>query len=120
MFFHPPEMYIQLMKMLQQRSKRRALGHLGKGIHILREALAAVAVLAVGAGDVGVGVVDIARKEYASMHLAPVGTHLLAVLAAGIEIGDLIGTKHVVHIFGQLGLKRGHHGEFLTNKNFGE
>ena len=54
------------------------------------------------------------------MHLAPVGTHLLAVLAAGIKVGDLIGTEHVVHIFGQLGLQRGHNGKLLADKNLGK
>ena len=40
MLLHPTEMDIQLMQMLQQGSKGRALGHLGKGIDILGEALA--------------------------------------------------------------------------------
>ena len=120
MFLHPTEMHIQLMQMLQKRSKRRSLGHLGKGIHILWEALTAIAVLAVGTRDIGVRVVDIARKQHARMHLAPVGTHLLAVFAASVEIGDLVSTKHVVHVLGQLGLQRGHHGELLADKDLGE
>ena len=66
------------------------------------------------------GVVDVAGEEDAGMHLAPVGSHLLAVLAAGVEVSDLIGTEHVVHIFGQLGLKRSHHGELLTHEDLGE
>lgn len=40
-------MDFELVKMLQQRSKRRALCHLGKGVDIIREALAAKTDLAV-------------------------------------------------------------------------
>ena len=71
MFLHPTEMHIQLMQMLQQRSKRRAFRHLGKGVHVLGEALATIAELAVGAGDIGVGIVDVAGEEDASMHFTP-------------------------------------------------
>ena len=48
------------MQMLQQGAQRRTLGHLGEGVDILGEALAAVAQLAVGAGHVGMRVVDVA------------------------------------------------------------
>ena len=51
------------MQVLKQGAQRGALGHLGEGVHILGEALAAVAQLAVGAGHVGVRVVDVARKQ---------------------------------------------------------
>ena len=71
MLLHPSEMHIQLVEMLQQRSERRALGHLSEGVHVLGEALAAIAVLAVGAGDIGVGIVDVAGEEDASMHFTP-------------------------------------------------
>ena len=54
------------------------------------------------------------------MYLAPVGSHLLAVLAAGVEVGNLVCTEHVVHVLGELGLKRGHHGELFAHKNLGE
>ena len=120
MFLHPTEMNVQLMQMLQQRSERSAFGHLGEGINILREAFATVAELAIGTRDVGVGVVDVAREEDTGMHLAPVGTHLLAILAAGVEVGHLVGSEHIVHIFGQLGLKRGHHRELLADKDLGK
>ena len=60
MLLHPTEMYIQLVEMLQQRSERRAFRHLGKGVHILGEALAAIAKLAVWSRDVCMRVVDIA------------------------------------------------------------
>ena len=54
------------------------------------------------------------------MHLAPVGPHLLAVLAAGVEISDLISSEHVVHVLGELGLKRGHDGELLADEDLGQ
>ena len=77
------------MQMLQERSQRRALSHLSKGVDfvftalarhservlsalalrsvdILGEALAAIAVFAVRIGDVGVGVVDVARMYLVS------------------------------------------------------
>ena len=108
------------MQMLQQGAQGGALGHLGEGVHILGEALAAVAQLAVGAGHVGVRVVDVARKQYARVHLAPVGSHLLAVFAAGVEVGDLVGAKHVVHILGELGLEGRHHRELLAHEYLGK
>ena len=120
MLLHPTEMHIQLMQVLNQGAQGGALGHLGEGVHILGEALAAVAQLAVGAGHVGVRVVDVARKQYARVHLAPVGSHLLAVFAAGVEVGDLVGAKHVVHILGELGLEGRHHRELLADKNLGQ
>ena len=85
MLLHPTEMHIQLMQMLQQRAERRAFRHLGKGVHVFWEALAAIAELAVRTRDIGMRVVDITRKQNARMHLAPVGTHLLAVLATGFS-----------------------------------
>ena len=113
-------MHIQLVQVLQQGAKGRALGHLGKGVDVLGEALATVTELAIRTGDVGVGVVDIAREEDTSVHLAPVTTHLLTVLAAGVEVGHLIGSEHIVHILGQFGLQRSHHGELLTHEDFCE
>ena len=108
------------MQVFQQGSKGCTLGHLGEGIDILGEALAAISKFAIGTGDIGMGVIDIAGKQDTSMHLAPVGSHLLAILAAGVEVGHLIGTKDVVHILGQLGFQRGHHRELLTHENLGE
>ena len=120
MFLHSPEMHIQLVQVLQQGAKGRALGHLGEGVDILGEALATIAELAVGAGDVGVGVVDVAGEKDAGVHLTPVGSHLLAILATGVEVGYLVGSEHVVHILGQFGLQRGHHGELLAHEDIGE
>ena len=120
MLFYATEMDIQFMEVLQECSKRCTLSHLSKGIDILGEALAAIAELTIGTGDIGVGVVDIAGQEHAGMDLAPVTAHLLAVLAAGIEIGDLIGAEDIVHILGQLCFQRGHDGELLADEDLGE
>lgn len=35
------------------------------------------------------------------MYLAPVGSHLLAVLSAGVEAGYLVGSEDVVHVLGE-------------------
>ena len=83
MLLKSTEVDIQFMEMLQKRSKGSACSHLSKGVDILGEALATISELAVRTGDVGVGVVDIARQQHAGMHLAPVSTHLLAVFVAG-------------------------------------
>ena len=80
------EMYVEFVEVLQERAKGGAFGHFGKGVDILREAFAAIAELAIRSGDKGVCVVDIAGEEYAGVHFAPVGTHLLAVFLAGVEI----------------------------------
>ena len=120
MLLHSPEMHIQLVQVFQQGAEGCTLGHLGEGVDVLGEALATVAELAVGTGDVGVGVVDVAGEEDAGMYLAPVGSHLLAVLAASVEVGHLIGSEHIVHILGQFGLQRSHHGELLTHEDFCE
>ena len=116
MFLDPAEMHIQLVQVLQQGTKRSALGHLCKCVDILWKTLTTVTELAVRAGDVCVGIVDIAGEEDASMYLAPVGAHLIAVLATGVEVGHLIGSEHVVHVLGQLGLKRCHHSELFADK----
>ena len=65
-------------------------------------------------------VVDIAREKDAGVHLAPVGTHLLAILAASVEVGHLVGSEHVVHILGEFGLQRGHDGKLFTYEDLCE
>ena len=120
MLLHPPEMDIELMEMLQECSERGAFGHLGECIDILGETFATIAELAVGAGDVGMGVVDITGEKDPGMDFAPIGTHLLAVFATGVEVGDLIGAEHIVHVLGQFCLQRGHDGELLAHENPGE
>ena len=52
-------MNVEFVEGLQQSAEGCAFGHLGEGVHVLRETLAAVAQFAVGAGYIGVGVVDI-------------------------------------------------------------
>ena len=113
-------MNIQFMKVLKERSERCSLGHLSKCIHILREALATIAELAIRTRDIGVGVVDVAGEEHAGVYLAPVATHLLAVLAAGVEVGDFVGSEDVVHVLGELGFEGGHDGELLAHEDLGE
>ena len=54
------------------------------------------------------------------MYFTPVSTHLLAVFAAGVEVGDLVGSKNIVHILGEFCLQRCHHSEFLAHENLGE
>ena len=113
-------MHIQFVQVLQQGSKRRTLGHLGKGINILWEALTTVAELSVRARDVGVGVIDVAGEEDAGMNLAPVSSHLLTVLTAGVEVGHLVGTKHIVHVLGEFCLQGSHNSELLAHKDLGK
>ena len=120
MLLFPTKMHVQLMQMLQKSSKWRAFGHLCEGVHVLGEALAAIAILAIGPWHVGVGIVDISRKKHACMHCAPVGTHLFAIFTAGVEVGDFISTKYIVHVFGQLCLQWGHDGKLLANKDLGK
>ena len=71
MFFNTPEMDIQFMQKFQKCAQRCAFRHLGEGVDVLGEALATIAELAVGAGDIGVGIVDVAGEEDASMHFTP-------------------------------------------------
>lgn len=120
MLLKPSEMYIQLMQVLKESSERCALGHHGEGINILWEALASIAELAVRTWDIGVGVVDVAGEEHTGVYLAPVASHLLAVLTAGVEVGYLIGTEDVVHVLGELGFEWGHDGELLAHEDAGE
>lgn len=120
MLFKSTEMNIQFMKMLKESTQRCALGHHGEGVDILREALATIAELAIRTRDVGVGVVDVAREEHAGVYLAPVATHLLAVLAASVEVGYLVGSEDVVHVLGELGFEWSHDGELLAHEDAGE
>ena len=120
MLLKSAEMNVELMERLKESAERSALGHHGEGINILWEALATIAELAVRTRDVGVGVVYVAGEEHASMHFAPVATHLLAILAASIEVGYLVGSEDVVHVLGELGFEGTHDGEFLAYEDLGE
>ena len=87
MLLHSPEMHIQLVQVLQQGAEGCTFGHLGEGVDILGEALATVAELAVGAEDVGVGVVDVAGEEDAvAFHQGDDVVHVQLVVA-GVEAG---------------------------------
>ena len=120
MLFKSTEMNIQFMKVLKERSERCSLGHLSKCIHILRKALATITELTVRSRNIGMGVIDVAGKQHTSMHLAPVTTHLLAILTASIEVSHLVCTKHIVHILGELRLQWRHYSKLLADKNFSE
>lgn len=119
-FFYTTEVDIEFVEVLKERAEGGALGHFCKSVYILGEALTTVAKLAVRTGNVGVGIVDITGEQYARMNLAPVGTHLLAILAASVEVGHFVGTEYVVHVLSEFGFKRRHNGEFLANKDLGE
>ena len=93
------------------------LGQLGEGIHVLRETFSSVAELAVGARDIGVGVVDVAGEEAARVDLRPVGAHLLAVFADRIEVGHLVGAEDIVRVLRDFGLERRHHRELLARED---
>lgn len=120
MLLKSTEMNIEFMQWFKQLAERCALGHHGEGVDILREALATIAELAIRTGDVGVGVVDVAGEEHAGVYLAPVTSHLLAVLTAGVEVGYLVGSEDVVHVLGELGFEGGHDGELLAHEDLGE
>ena len=120
MLLKSTEVNIQFMQRFKQLAERGACGHLGEGIDILWEALAAIAELAIRTWDVGVGVVDVAREEHAGVYLAPIASHLLAVLTAGVEVGDLVGSEDVVHVLGELGFEGSHDGELLAHEDLGE
>ena len=72
MLLYSPKMDIQLVQVLQQGSKGRSLGHLGKGVDILGEALAAITKLTIWTRNVSMGIIDITREQNTCMHLAPV------------------------------------------------
>ena len=54
------------------------------------------------------------------MYLAPVASHLLAVLTASVEVGYLVGSEDVVHVLGELGFEGSHDGELLAHEDAGE
>ena len=120
MLLKSTDVHIKFMKMFKESTERSALGHHGEGVDILWEALATIAEFAIWAWDIGVGVVDVAREEHAGVYLAPVASHLLAVLTAGIEVGYLVSSEDVVHVLGELGFEGTHDGELLAHEDLGE
>ena len=105
MLLESTEVNVEFVEVLKESTERCTLGHLGEGIDILREALATITELAIRTGDKGVGVVDVAGEEHAGVYLAPVASHLLAVLSASVEVGYLVGSEDVVHVLGELGFE---------------
>ena len=120
MLLKSSEMYIELMEWFKQLAERCTLGHHGEGIDILREALATIAEFAIWTWNVGVGVVDVAREEHAGVYLAPVATHLLAVLTASVEVCYLVGSEDAMHVLGEFGFEGSHDGELLAHEDTGE
>ena len=117
MLLKAPEMDVEFVERGEQGAERRARRQLREGVHVLREALAAVAALAVRTGDVGVRVVDVARQQAARVDLRPIGTHLFAILLHRVEVGHLVRAEDVVRILRDLRLKGGHHREPLAGED---
>lgn len=61
MLLLPSEMDIELMEMPQKGTEGGAFSHFGKGVDILRKALATIPKLPIGPGNVRVGVIDVTR-----------------------------------------------------------
>lgn len=108
------------MKGSNEATKREVFGEGGEGVDVFREAFAAVTVFPVGAGNLGVHVVDVAGKEDAGVDGLVVATVAAAVVGDGVEIGDLEGAEDVVGVFGDLGLEGGHAAEPLADENLAE
>ena len=107
-------MNVERVKRGEERAERGALGQDREGVHVLRKALAAVAELAVWAGDEGVHVVDVAGEEHALMDPRPIRPHPLAVVVDRVEVGHLVRTEHVVRVLRDLRFKRRHRRERLA------
>ena len=117
MLLKAPEMDVEFVERGEQGAERRARRQLREGVHVLREALAAVTALAVRPRNVGVRVVDVARQQAARVDLRPVRAHLLAVLLHGVEVRHLVRAEDVVRILCDLRLKGGHHREPLAGED---
>lgn len=113
-------MNIEIMEWGEKSAEGVVFSELREGIDVFREALASVATLAIGAGHVGVGVVDVAGEEAARVDLRPIRTHLFAVLLHRIEVCHLIRTEDIVGILRDLRLERGHDRELLRGEDLDE
>ena len=60
MLFKSAEMNIQFMQVFKKSTERSACGHLCESIHILREALATIAELAIRTRNISMCVVNVA------------------------------------------------------------
>lgn len=117
MLLKAPEMDVEFVERGEQGAERRARRQLREGVHVLREALAAVTALAVRPRNVGVRVVDVARQQAARVDLRPIGTHLFAILLHRVEVGHLVRAEDVVRILRDLRLKGGHHRKPLAGED---
>ena len=106
MLFEAAEVDVELVERREECTEGGTLRHLCEGVDVLREAFAAVAALPVGAGHVGVRVVDVAREQHARVDLRPVAAHFLHVLLRRVEVRDLVGAEHVVDVLRELGFER--------------
>ena len=120
MLFYSTEVNIQFMEVLKKSAERCTFGHFSKSIDILREALATISELTIRTRHIGVGVVDITRKEHTSVDFAPIAAHLLAILTASIKVSHLVCPKHIVHVFGEFCLQWSHHSKLLAYEYLGE
>ena len=118
--FEPTEPNIKLVKWGDEFAEGEILGESGEGVDVLGEALAAVTILAVGARDLSMHLVDVPREENTGVDGLVVATVAAAVVGDGIEVGHLERAKDVVGILRNLGLEGGHAAEFLTNKDLAE
>lgn len=120
MLLEAAEVDIEVVERGEEFTERTILRQLRERVDIFREAFPAIALLAVGTGDVGVSIVDVAREEAARVDLRPIGAHLLAVLAHGVEVRHLVRAEDIVGILRDLRLKRRHDRELLRGENFDE
>ena len=91
-----------------------------EGVDVLREALAAVTIFAVGTGHLGVHLVDVTREENTGVDGLVVAAVAAAVVGHGIEVGHLERTEDIVGILRDFGLEGGHAAEFLADENLAE
>ena len=105
------------MKRGEEPAERSPLRQLREGIDVLREALAAIAELAVRPRHVGVHAVDVARKQAARMDVLEIGALLLAVVVNGVPVRHLVRAEDIVRILRDLRLQRGHAREAFALEN---
>ena len=102
------EVDVERVKRGEKRAERGALSQDREGVHVLREALTAVAEPAIGTWNEGVRIVDVAREKHALMDSRPVRAHPLAVVVDRVEVGHLVRAKDVVRVLRDLRFKRRH------------
>ena len=120
MLLKPTEVDIQFMQMLKKGTERCAFSHLCKGIDVFREALATITELSIRSWNIGVHIIDVTGEKDTRMYFSPIGTHLLTIFTAGVEVCNLVGSEDVVHVLSEFGLKRGHNRKLLAHEDLGE